>query len=141
MQMVVLGLAAPGFLSSAAAQTQPSPVPTAPATGSITGQGAPPQVIATQAATATATQTAATATAAQSPTAAPESGPRVPLIVKFKATASAADIDVAIKAAGGQSVRELAQIRSRVISVPENARDQILAATRGTVLWSVPLPQ
>lgn len=108
MLTVVLGLAAPGLLGSAAAQTPPSPAPSATATGSISSQGG----------TATPTATAAPA----------ESGPRVPLIVKFKAGAGAADIDATIKAAGGQSVRELPQIRSRVISVPEHARDQILAA-------------
>jgi len=117
--MMVLGFVAPGVLGSAAAQTPPSPVPTATATGSINGQGTATQVTATPAATATATAT---------PTVPAENGPRVPLIVKFKPAASAADIDAAIKAAGGQSVRELPQIRSRVISVPEHARDQILAA-------------
>jgi hypothetical protein len=35
--MMVLGFVAPGVPGSAAAQTPPSPVPTATATGSITG--------------------------------------------------------------------------------------------------------
>ena len=52
----------------------------------------------------------------------------VPILVKFKASASAADIDAAIKGNGGQDVRALNQIRTHVINVPANAADSVVAA-------------
>jgi thermitase len=52
----------------------------------------------------------------------------VPLLVKFKASAKNSDIDAALRANGGQSVRALSQIRTHVIAVSANARDRILAA-------------
>ena len=42
----------------------------------------------------------------------------VPIIVKFKGNANKGKIDEAITATGGKSVRDLSQIRSRVIRVP-----------------------
>mgnify|MGYP000325785094 CR=1 FL=1 len=62
-----------------------------------------------------------------SPTA---SGPvqLVPILVKFRTGASPAAIDATIRSVGGQPGRDLSQIRTRVIYVPANARDQMLAA-------------
>jgi hypothetical protein len=53
---------------------------------------------------------------------------RVPLLIKFRASASAADIAGAIQSSGGVVTRDLAQIRTKVIYVPSDARDRILAA-------------
>ena len=55
-------------------------------------------------------------------------GPTVPILVKFKSSATSADIDTAIRGNGGQNVRSLNQIRTRVVNVPANARDRIIAA-------------
>ena len=55
-------------------------------------------------------------------------GARVPLLIKFRASASAADIAGAIRANGGVVTRDLGQIRTKVIYVPADARDRILAA-------------
>jgi subtilisin family serine protease len=53
---------------------------------------------------------------------------RVPLLIKFRASASATDIAGAIQANGGVVTRDLRQIRTKVIYVPADARDRILAA-------------
>jgi hypothetical protein len=53
---------------------------------------------------------------------------KVPILVKFKASAGKADIDNAIHSSGGESGRDLSQIRTHVIYVPVNARDRILEA-------------
>ncbi|MGN6565908.1 MAG: S8 family serine peptidase, partial [Thermomicrobiales bacterium] len=70
------------------------------------------------------TQTPAVGTA--TPT--PQDGPTVPILVKFKASASSADIDAAVHSAGGQRGRGLTQIHTHVINVPAAARDRVLAA-------------
>jgi hypothetical protein len=51
-----------------------------------------------------------------------------PFLVKFKPTATSATIDAAIKTNGGTSIRELDQIRTRIINVPASAQSAILAA-------------
>src|SRR5512142_1181858 len=65
-------------------------------------------------------------TALAAPQGAP--APDAPLLVKFKASATAADVKAAIAESGGQSVRELQQIRTRVVSVPAAEADKVLAA-------------
>ncbi len=122
---LVVGLAAvpPLALSpSAAAQIPPSGRPPA----------ASPSVTATGTATATRTSTpmpTSTATAtAPSVVQAAAQGPIVPILVKFRPSASAADMDAAVRGAGGQTARDLHQIRTRVINVPEQARERILVA-------------
>src|SRR5205823_6347816 len=57
-----------------------------------------------------------------------QTGPTVPILVKFKSTASATDIGSAISSNGGQDVRAHSQINTHVINVPANAVDQIVAA-------------
>ena len=52
----------------------------------------------------------------------------VPILVKFKAGATSADIDAAVKTNGGQRGRGFDKIRTHVINVPAGARDRILAA-------------
>src|SRR5690348_12943499 len=69
---------------------------------------------------------AATQTNAPAPAQAPET--TVPILVKFKSAASAADIDATVKAGGGQVVREIAQNKTRVINVPAATASQIVAA-------------
>src|SRR5439155_10901923 len=62
------------------------------------------------------------------PVAADQAAGTVPVLVKFKAGVNATDMDNAVKGAGGQTVRHLAQTRTRVVNVPAGARDQVLAA-------------
>src|SRR5437868_2548353 len=57
------------------------------------------------------------------------SGPgTVPILVKFKATATAADIDNAEKGSGGQKARAFDKLRTHVLNVPAAARDAVIAA-------------
>ena len=56
------------------------------------------------------------------------SQPLVPVLIKFHSNASAADIDDAIHGNGGIVTNDLKQIRTKVVHVPANARDRILAA-------------
>jgi len=81
--------------------------------------GAAPQRIAAGSATATPTPTAGPST---------QTGPTVPIIVKFKAGTNAAAMDATVGTAGGKTVRTHSQIRTRVINVPAAERDTILAA-------------
>src|SRR5688572_14899391 len=53
---------------------------------------------------------------------------RVPLLIKFRADAQPADISSAVRTGGGVVTRDMAQIRTKVIYVPADARDRILAA-------------
>jgi len=48
--------------------------------------------------------------------------------VKFKSGISTAAMDATIVGAGGESVRDLPQIRTRVITVPESARATALVS-------------
>src|SRR5438094_7700128 len=75
---------------------------------------------------ASLTHTASAAQPPNSPT--NDSGPSVPILVKFKATATAADIDSAIKGSGGQKARQFDKLRTHVLNVPAAARDSIMAA-------------
>jgi|GEM_PF-321785 len=65
-----------------------------------------------------------------SPPAAPGQSDSVLLLVKFKSSASAADADTAIRAVGAESVRNLSQIRTRIVRVPAAARDRMIGAFR-----------
>ncbi|HSW95203.1 MAG TPA: S8 family serine peptidase, partial [Patescibacteria group bacterium] len=58
----------------------------------------------------------------------PAGGPTVSLLVKFKASATAGDIDAAVRGSGGSTARSFNQLRTRVITVPAGAADRILAA-------------
>ena len=80
----------------------------------------------------------AAALAAEAPTSAtaitdqvgspPATALTVSLLVKFKASASAADINAAVHGLGGSTARSFDQLRTRVITVPAGAADRILAA-------------
>jgi subtilisin family serine protease len=50
------------------------------------------------------------------------------ILVKFKGSATAVDVQAALRANGGSVTRDLSQIGTKVISVPTAARDRILAA-------------
>ena len=52
----------------------------------------------------------------------------VQIIVKFKASASNAAADAAIRGVGGNTTRHLPQLRTRVVSIPASAGVQVLAA-------------
>ncbi|HUS13680.1 MAG TPA: S8 family serine peptidase, partial [Chloroflexia bacterium] len=56
------------------------------------------------------------------------------ILVKFKASAPSASVDSDITAKGGQNVRTLSQIRTRVVRVPSGAKNQVLAAFSGDAL-------
>jgi len=56
------------------------------------------------------------------------SGERELILVKFKNDKTSADVDAAIASLGGDSVRDLPQIRTRVIAVPPTERASIHAA-------------
>jgi len=74
---------------------------------------------------------AGTTTSAVSPTptgASQAQAGKVQIIVKFTPGANSAAKDGAIHGVGGVSLRDLPQIRTRVMSVPANAVDQVLAA-------------
>ena len=60
--------------------------------------------------------------------AAQKDGTMVPILLKFKGAATAADMDAATRASGGQKVRDMEQLRTRVINVPANAAARILEA-------------
>jgi len=66
--------------------------------------------------------------AGATPTDNSSSQPLVPVLIKFHSNASAADIDDAIHGNGGIVTNDLKQIRTKVVHVPANARDRILAA-------------
>ena len=59
---------------------------------------------------------------------APQDEAKVPILVKFKASASASNVEAATRASGGQKVRDIAQLRTRVINVPANAAERIREA-------------
>src|SRR5437773_4656120 len=92
----------------------------------------PPLVVSTLAREGLFTSPAPTsvdASPSPSPTAAPSSSPsaapasdRELILVKFKGGATSAAIDAAIASLGGDSVRDLPQIRTRVIAVPASER-------------------
>lgn len=71
---------------------------------------------------------AATVTPTSSPTGVPNS-PTVPILVKFKA---GADADAAVRSLGGESARNLAQTRTRVINVPARRKTPSWPPTPGT---------
>src|SRR2546423_8011491 len=76
-------------------------------------------------------RTASAATSASStptPTSTPIPGPTVPILVQFRASATDGDIATAIKANGGQQVRDLKHVRIHVIDLPTAPRDRVLAA-------------
>ncbi|HEV8669112.1 MAG TPA: hypothetical protein VGS01_00075, partial [Candidatus Limnocylindria bacterium] len=52
----------------------------------------------------------------------------VPLLIKFRANATATEITAAVRGSGGVVSRDLGQLRTKVINVPAGARDRILAA-------------
>ena len=52
----------------------------------------------------------------------------VEIIVKFKASATSAAADAAIRGVGGNTTRNLPQLHSRVVSIPASAGAQVLAA-------------
>ena len=52
----------------------------------------------------------------------------VPIIVKFKASATAADVDAAIKGNGGTRGHSFDKLRTHVVHVPAAARDAVMAA-------------
>src|SRR5436305_15131853 len=52
----------------------------------------------------------------------------LPLLVKFKGSASSTDIANAVHGSGGTDVRDLKQLHIHVINVPAAARDRVLAA-------------
>lgn len=54
--------------------------------------------------------------------------PVVPVLIKFKLGAPPSEVASAIAASGGQSVRDLRQVRTRVINVPAGAADGVMAA-------------
>src|SRR5438094_1164125 len=98
----------------------------------------PPLVVSTLAREGLFTSQAPTsvdASPSPSPTAAPSSSPsaapasdRELILVKFKGGATSAAIDAAIASLGGDSVRDLPQIRTRVIAVPASERASTHAA-------------
>src|SRR2546425_7245783 len=98
----------------------------------------PPLVVSTLAREGLFTSQAPTsvdASPSPSPTAAPSSSPsaapasdRELILVKFKGGATSAAIDAAIASLGGDSVRDLPQIRTRVIAVPVAERASTHAA-------------
>src|SRR5256712_12518683 len=89
---------------------------------------APPSVDASASPSPTAAPTSSPSAApTSSPTAAPSSD-RELILVKFKGGATSAAIDAAIASLGGDSVRDLPQIRTRVIAVPASERAPIHAA-------------
>jgi hypothetical protein len=53
---------------------------------------------------------------------------RVPILIKFKAAATAADIDDSIRTSGGDKGRMFGPIRTQEIFVSSNAKDSIIAA-------------
>jgi hypothetical protein len=53
---------------------------------------------------------------------------RVPILITFKAAATAADIDDSIRTSGGDKGRMFGQIRTQEIFVSSNAKDSIIAA-------------
>src|SRR5437899_472563 len=71
------------------------------------------------------------APAVESPSASVATAALVPILVKFKGSANPADADAVTRDSGGEVVRDLAQIRTRVLNVPAAARDAILAKYRG----------
>src|SRR2546428_1819671 len=58
----------------------------------------------------------------------PASVSKVPLLVKFKGAATDAEIDAAVGALGGEVVRDLPQLRTRVLNIPSEALDAVVAA-------------
>ena len=98
----------------------------------------PPLVVSTLAREGLFTSQAPTsvdASPSPSPTAAPSSSPsaapasdRELILVKFKGGATSAAIDAAIASLGGDLVRDLPQIRTRVIAVPASERASTHAA-------------
>src|SRR2546428_4040844 len=89
---------------------------------------APPSVDASASPSPTAAPTSSPSAApTSSPTAAPSSD-RELILVKFKGGATSAAIDAAIASLGGDSVRDLPQIRTRVIAVPASERASTHAA-------------
>jgi hypothetical protein len=77
---------------------------------------------------APAAPTAASSTATSTTATTADSGPKVRLLVKFKASASSADVDAAVQAADGTKTRSISQLRTPVIEVPASAKDRVLAA-------------
>ncbi|TMG48145.1 MAG: hypothetical protein E6H91_06955, partial [Chloroflexi bacterium] len=71
------------------------------------------------------------APAVESSSTSPATATLVPILVKFRGSANPADADAATRDAGGDVVRDLAQIRTRVVNVSAAARDAILAKYRG----------
>ena len=55
-------------------------------------------------------------------------GTKVPILVKFKAGVSSAELADATAASGGQKVRDVGRLRTRIISVPANAAERVVAA-------------
>src|SRR5262249_27308316 len=77
--------------------------------------------------------TSSTATSSALPGASPttsSSGSTALILVKFKSSATQADIDQTAHGNGGRSVRGHNQIRTHAISVPAQARDAALNALR-----------
>ena len=62
-------------------------------------------------------------------------GPTVSLLVKFKSSASAADIESAVRGSGGSTARSFDQLRTRVITVPAGATTALLAAQGASTLF------
>lgn len=95
------------------------------ATVTIAATDTPTPIVAASALSTAGAANTATATVSLSPTV---SGPLVPIVVKFKPSASTADEDAAVRSSGGQTLRDVKQIHVRVVNVPLSARDRILAA-------------
>src|SRR5438067_1100117 len=73
---------------------------------------------------------AGAALSASEPMTAREGEALIPLLVQFKSDVSPNGAAAAVKAAGGSSVREFAQIHARVVMVAETRKAQALTSLR-----------